>query len=85
MSTKYNGLNGDWRGSNRSDVLFNDEEVWMLSQIDAQQPGNLWVGNIAEQEMRCQRDMRVRGRRLWNYHQRVGDLWEILGIQPIAA
>lgn len=77
--TNYNGMNGDWRGNNRADVLFSDEEVWLLSQIDDQQlPGQLWIGDICEQEMCCQRDMKVRGRRLWDYHKRVGDLHEIL-------
>lgn len=76
--------NGDWRGSNRSDVLFSDEEVWMLSQIDAaDQPGAMWVGSIAQQEMQCQRDMKVRGKRLWSYHLRVGDLFQILGLEAL--
>jgi hypothetical protein len=84
MSGNYNGMNGDWRGSNRADVLFSDEEVWMLSQIDAaDQPGAMWVGTIGEQEMRCQRDMRVRGKRLWNYHLRLGDLLDILGLRLV--
>lgn len=79
--SKYNGLNGEWRGNNRADVYFSDEEVFLLSQIDAEQdPSQLWVGTIAEKEMLCQRDMKVRGKRLWSYHQRVGDLWEILGL-----
>lgn len=85
MSRQPTLANGDWRGSNRSDVLFSDEEVWLLSQIDAEQPGQLWVGNIAEREMRCQRDMIVRGKRLWNYHLRLGDLWDILGLRQLAS
>lgn len=83
MSHTPTKANGDWRGFNKADILFSDEEVWLLSQIDAQEPGHLWVGNIAEQEMRCQRNMRVRGKRLWSYHQRLGDLWAILGLSAM--
>lgn len=77
--------NGDWRGDNRSDVYFSDQEVWLLSTIDAEQyPGELRMTlNVCEQEMRCQRDMRVRGKRLWNYHMRLGDLLDILGMQAV--
>lgn len=65
----------DWRSANHADVLFSDEEVWALSQIDLDDPAFLRGSlSIAEKEMLCQRDMRVRGRRLWNYHVRVGDL-----------
>lgn len=62
---------------NSPDIYFSDQEIWELSRIDAemQNPSSLFTGyNIAEQEMRCQRDMRVRGKRLWNYHFRIGDL-----------
>lgn len=77
--------NGDWRGSNQADVYFSDEEVWLLSEIDAESfPGQIRMSlNIAEQEMRCQRDMRVRGKRLWHYHERLGDLWDILGLSAM--
>lgn len=74
----------DWRASNHADVLFNDEEVWALSLIDAEHPSFLRGSlSIAEKEMLCQRDMRVRGRRLWSYHERVGDLFDF--IPPNAA
>lgn len=79
-------LNGsDWHTCNRADVLFSDEEVWALSRIDAEEPGLLCGSlSIAEQEMRCQRDMRVRGRRLWSYHARVGDLLDFITLPEMA-
>lgn len=86
MSGNHNHMNGDWRQYNSPDVYFSDEEVWMLSQIDAEQhPGEIRMTlNICEQEMRCQRDMKVRGRRLCDYHRRLGDLWDILDMPQTA-
>lgn len=69
-----------------ADVLFNDQEIFALSHIDAnwhmdiRRPSN----SVADDEMRCQRDMRVRGKRLWSYHQRVGDLHEFLPLKAAA-
>lgn len=60
-------------------VAFSDEEVWALSRIDHDDPSILFCSpSVIEHEMRCQRDMRVRGRRLWDYHRRVGDLADYL-------
>lgn len=73
-----------WHTQHHADVAFSDEEVWALSRIDADDPSMLMGSvSIAEKEMLCQRDMRVRGRRLWNYHERVGDLLDY--ITPNAA
>lgn len=62
-------------------IAFSDEEVFQLSHIE-----ETWhldfrrsANSLVDDEMACQRDMRVRGRRLWAYHEKLGDLWDILG------
>lgn len=81
--SKSNG--SDWHTLHHADVHFTDEEVWALSQMEVgADPSELYMSlSIAEHEMRCQRNMIVRGRRLWNYHIRVGDLLDILGIELV--
>lgn len=58
------------------DVLFSEQELAELQAIDAQ-PSARRRSDVRELEMRCQRDMTVRGRRLWAYHAKLGDLAEI--------
>lgn len=67
-----------WRQSNRSEVYFSDEEIFALSHIDEHWHEDVRcpANRIAEDEMTCQRDMKVRGRRLWAYHVKLGDLHE---------
>lgn len=80
--------NGDWRcdrsaakASHDAKVLaWSDEELHALSCIDEQLHRRLPQTSLADEEMRCQRDMRVRGVRLRAYHERLGDLADIMGI-----
>jgi hypothetical protein len=74
--------NGAWEHRvNRAQVAFSDEEVFLLSHIDEtwNEPRRYPGTSILEHEMACQRDMRVRGKRLWSYHERLGDLADIIG------
>lgn len=66
--------------ANRADVIWNDEEVFLLQHIEQtwHQDFRMRSNTIADEEMACQRDMRVRGRRLWAYHEKLGDLWDIM-------
>lgn len=68
-------------------LAMSDEEVFLLSYCDEtwHEDARHSTRSLAEDEMRCQRDMRVRGRRLWRYHLTIGDLWEIMGIAPTVA
>lgn len=63
-------------------VAFSDEEIFLLSHIDEtwHQDFRIPGRSIADTEMQCQRNMVIRGKRLWNYHERVGDLLDILGM-----
>jgi hypothetical protein len=77
----------DWRrshpqGGHALRVLWNDQEVFQLSHIDEtwHQDFRQSANSVFEDEMRCQHDMRVRGMRLRAYHQKLGDLFDILGI-----
>lgn len=71
-----------WRDAKGSRLVdFSDEEIFLLSHIDEtwHQDFRVPANSIRDDELRCQRDMRVRGKRLWRYHQTMGDLTDILG------
>lgn len=62
------------------DVLFNAQELALLAAIETPHPNE----SIALAEMRCQHDMTIRARRLYDYHRRVGDLDQFLPLALVA-
>jgi hypothetical protein len=61
-------------------LTWSHEEIFALSHIDEtwHQDARAHRHSIRDDEMRCQHDMSVRGRRLWAYHLKIGDLIDFL-------
>lgn len=62
------------------DVLFSQQELALLAQIESPHPNE----SVVIAEMRCQSDMLIRGKRLYDYHRRLGDLDQFLPLQLVA-
>lgn len=61
-------------------VVFSPQELWALSHIEETYHVRLAGTSVADDEMICQRDMKIRGVRLRAYHAKLGDLNAILGM-----